>query len=136
NPIKTRPATRPARGMCRWLARPNAHHQSAVLAINGTAYEVLPAYDGEALAGYRLLNADAAMYDLPAHPSGCDCPGHTFHPERQGVRVATRGVREWGRHRSWFCVCCEGSGCSPRVFPPDRRRRVLTLQGLAGASVA
>ena len=84
NPIKTRKATRPARGMCRWIARPNAHHEGGVLAINGTAYEVLPVYDGAALAGYRLLKADGAMYDLPADLSGCDCPDHTFHPERPG----------------------------------------------------
>jgi hypothetical protein len=24
------------------------------------------------------------MYDLPRELSGCDCPGHTFHPERPG----------------------------------------------------
>jgi hypothetical protein len=56
-----------------------------VLAINGTAYEVLPLYDGEALAGYRLLKADGAMYDVgTAGPDGwsCDCPDATFRPDR------------------------------------------------------
>ena len=27
NPIKTRKATRPASGFCRWLSKPNAHHE-------------------------------------------------------------------------------------------------------------
>jgi hypothetical protein len=84
NPIKAPLATRPASGVCRWLSKPNAHHEGSMLAINGTAYEVLPLYDGEALVGYRLLKADATMYDLPADLSGCDCPDHTFHPERPG----------------------------------------------------
>jgi hypothetical protein len=83
NHNKTRPATRPAAGVCRWLSKPNAHHEGGVLAINGTAYEVLPLYDGEALAGYRLLKADGAtMYDLPADLSTCDCPDRCTHPER------------------------------------------------------
>ena len=55
-----------------------------MLSINGTAYEILPVYDGEALAGYRLLKADGAMYDLPGDLSGCDCPDATYHPERPG----------------------------------------------------
>ena len=84
NPIKTRRATRPATGLCRWLSKPNAHHEGGVLAINGTAYEVLPLFDGETLAGYRLLKADGAMYDLPVDLSGCDCPDHCYHPERPG----------------------------------------------------
>src|SRR5215472_6763647 len=82
NPIKT--ATRPASGLCRWLSKPNAHHEGGVLQVNGTAYEVLPLYDDEALVGYRLLKADGSMYDLPRDLSGCDCPDHTFHPERPG----------------------------------------------------
>ncbi len=84
NPSKTGNATRPASGVCRWLTRPYAQHAAGVLAINGTAYEVLPVYDGELLAGFRLLKADGAMYDLPADLSRCDCPDHTFHPERPG----------------------------------------------------
>ncbi|HJT79460.1 MAG TPA: hypothetical protein VJ739_19850 [Gemmataceae bacterium] len=84
NPIKARKATRPAHGVCRWITKPNAERAGGVLAINGTAYEVLPVYDGEALAGYRLLKADGAMYDLPADLSGCDCPDHCYHPERPG----------------------------------------------------
>src|SRR5262245_46940351 len=39
NPIKTRKATRPATGVCRWLTKPNARHEGGVLQINGTAYE-------------------------------------------------------------------------------------------------
>jgi hypothetical protein len=87
NPIKTRQATRPAAGLCRWLSKPNAHHEGGVLQINGTAYEVLPLYDGEALVGYRLLKADATMYDVGTtapHGWTCDCPDATFHPERPG----------------------------------------------------
>ena len=84
NPIKTRRATTPATGTARWVTRPNAEHVGGVLAINGTAYEVLPLFDGAALVGYRLLKADATMYDLPADLSGCDCPDHAFHPERPG----------------------------------------------------
>jgi hypothetical protein len=84
NPIKTCKATRPASGVCRWLTRPNAHREGGTLAINGTAYEVLPLYDGATLAGYRLLKADGTMYDLPADLTCCDCPDHTFHPERPG----------------------------------------------------
>src|SRR5438270_13273009 len=87
NPIKTRKATRPVRGVCRWITKQNAHHDGGVLAINSTAYEVLPVYDGAALAGYRLLKADGAMYDIgTAGPHGwtCDCPDATFHPERPG----------------------------------------------------
>jgi hypothetical protein len=82
NPNKTRKATRPAAGTCRWLTEPNAQHEGGVLAINGTVYEVLPLFDGEAHVGYRLLKTDGAMYDLPADLSGCDCPDATFHPER------------------------------------------------------
>jgi hypothetical protein len=85
NPIKTRKATRPATGVCRWLAKPNGHHEGGVLVINGTVYEVLPLCDGEALAGYRLLKVGTAvMYDLPADLSTCDCPDRTFNPERPG----------------------------------------------------
>jgi hypothetical protein len=87
NPIKTRKATRSAAGFCRWLTRPNAHHEGGVLDINGTRYEVLPLYDGEALVGYRLLKADGTMYDLCAVAPGgwtCDCPDATFNPERPG----------------------------------------------------
>ena len=84
NPLKTRPATRPAAGLCRWLAKPSAEHAGGVLSINGTAYDVLPLLDGDSLAGYRLLKADSTMYDLPADLSSCDCPDHCYHPERPG----------------------------------------------------
>jgi hypothetical protein len=84
NPIKTRQATQPATGTCRWLTRPSRPGEYGVLAVNGTAYEVLALFDGDTLAGYRLLKADGAMYDLPADLGGCDCPDHTFHPERPG----------------------------------------------------
>jgi hypothetical protein len=84
NPLKARRTTRRASGVCRWLTRPNAEHAGGVLAINGTAYEVLPLFDGAALVGYRLLKADATMYDLPADLSGCDCPDRTFNPDRPG----------------------------------------------------
>jgi hypothetical protein len=84
NPIKTRKATHPAVGLCRWLQKPNAERAGGVLSINGTAYDVLPLYDGDVFAGYRLLKADGSMYDLPADLSGCDCPDHCFHPERPG----------------------------------------------------
>lgn len=87
NPLKSRPATRPARGLCRWVRRPNAHHEGGVLSINGITYEVLPVYDGDVLAGYRLLKAEGQMYDLPADLSSCDCPDRCFHPERpQGCK--------------------------------------------------
>jgi hypothetical protein len=84
NPIKTVRATRPAAGTARWLARPDAEGAGGVLDINGTAYEVLPLFDGEAHVGYRLLKADATMYDLPADLSTCDCPDRTFNPDRPG----------------------------------------------------
>ena len=84
NPNKIRKATRPATGLCRWLARPNGRHEGGVLDINGTAYEVLPVYDAEALVGYRLLKTDGSMYDLDASSWRCDCPDATFHPERPG----------------------------------------------------
>src|SRR5690349_11118793 len=84
NPIKTRKATRPAAGLCRWLTRPNARHEGGMLEINGTPDEVLPLYDGEQRVGHRLLKEDGSMYDLPADLSGCDCPDATFHPERPG----------------------------------------------------
>ena len=84
NPIKPRPATRPASGLCRWLSKPNAERAGGVLQVNGTAYEVLPLFDGETFAGYRLLKADGAMYDLPLDLSSWDCPDHTSHPERPG----------------------------------------------------
>jgi hypothetical protein len=86
NPIKTRKATRPAAGVCRWLTKPNAKHEGGVLQINGTVYEVLPLYDGEALVGHRLLKADGTMYDIETacEPWRCDCPDATFHPERPG----------------------------------------------------
>jgi hypothetical protein len=82
NPHKPRKATSPAAGSCRWVTGPNARHEGGVLEINGTAYELLPLYDGDQLAGYRLLKADATTYDLPADLSGCDCPDVHFHPER------------------------------------------------------
>jgi hypothetical protein len=84
NPIKAARATRPAAGLCRWLTRPNAERAGGVLDINGTRYEVLPLFDGEAHVGYRLLKADAMMYDLPADLSTCDCPDRTFNPDRPG----------------------------------------------------
>jgi hypothetical protein len=84
NPIKTRKATKPATGTARWLTKPNADQAGGVLQINGTEYEVLPLFDDQARIGYRLLKADGTMYDLPADLSGCDCPDHTFHPERPG----------------------------------------------------
>jgi hypothetical protein len=84
NPIKTRKATKPATGMARWLTKPNADHAGGVLQINGTGYEVLPLFDDQSRVGYRLLKADGAMYDLTADLTFCDCPDHTFHPERPG----------------------------------------------------
>ena len=85
NPIKTRKATRPAAGLCRWINKPNAHHEGGVLEINGTSYEVLPLFDDLVLVGYRLLKAGTAtMYDLPADLSTCDCPDKTYNPERHG----------------------------------------------------
>jgi len=84
NPIKARPETRPAAGVCRWLTRPNARHEGGVLQVNGTRYEVLPFYDGEALVGHRLLKADGTMYDVDVVTWRCDCPDATFHPERPG----------------------------------------------------
>ena len=96
NPIKVRKATRPASGLCRWLTRPNGHHEGGVLEINGTRYEVLPLYDGETRVGYRLLKADGTMYDLcTAAPGGwtCDCPDATFHPERPGGCKHTRALQ-------------------------------------------
>jgi hypothetical protein len=88
NPIKTRQATLPATGVCRWLTRPNAEHAGGVLSINSTVYEVLPLYDGEALVGYRLLKAGTAtMYDVGTtapHGWTCDCPDATFNPDRPG----------------------------------------------------
>jgi hypothetical protein len=41
----------------------------------------------EALVGYRLLKANATMYDVGTtapHGWTCDCPDATFHPERPG----------------------------------------------------
>jgi hypothetical protein len=84
NPSKFRKATKAASGLCRWLTKPNADHAGGVLQINGTRYEVLPLFDDQARVGYRLLKADGTMYDLTADLSGCDCPDHTFHPERPG----------------------------------------------------
>src|ERR1700741_4347010 len=86
NPHKTRNADRPAAGLCRWLARPNARHEGGVLQINGTAYQGLPLYDGEQRVGYRLLKADGTMYDVETASETwrCDCPDATFHPERPG----------------------------------------------------
>jgi hypothetical protein len=93
NPIKSRKATRPATGTCRWLTKPNANHEGGVLDINGTVYEVLPLHDGETRVGYRLLKTDGTMYDLPADLSGCDCPDSTFHPERPGGCKHRVGLR-------------------------------------------
>jgi hypothetical protein len=93
NPIKTRKATRPVSGVCRWLNKPNPQHEGGVLAINGTRYEVLPLFDGPARVGYRLLKADGTMYDLPADLSGCDCPDATYHPERPGGCKHAAAVR-------------------------------------------
>jgi hypothetical protein len=67
NPVQSRRAARPATGTARWVTRPGAGHLGGVLAINGTRYEVLPIFDGAALAGYRLLKpGTVTMYDLPA----------------------------------------------------------------------
>jgi hypothetical protein len=84
NPHKTRNANRPAAGLCRWLSKPNAEHAGGVLEVNGTRYEVLPLYDGEALAGHRLLKADGTMYDIDGATWRCDCPDAIYHPERPG----------------------------------------------------
>jgi hypothetical protein len=96
NPIKTRKATRPVSGCCRWLTKPNHLHEGGVLEINGTAYEVFVLYDGEALVGYRLLKADGAMYDVgTAEPHGwtCDCPDATYSPERPGGCKHAKALR-------------------------------------------
>src|SRR5690349_14876320 len=82
----SRSRVKPAAGSCRWLTKPNAEQAGGILAINGTAYEVLPLYDGTALVGYRLLKADGRMYDLPADLSRCDCPDATYR-ERECKHV-------------------------------------------------
>src|SRR5690349_21484371 len=87
NPVQSRKATRPATGVCRWITKPASPREGGVLEINGTVYDVLPLYDGEALVGYRLLKADGAMYDVGTaelHGWTCDCPDATYHPERPG----------------------------------------------------
>jgi hypothetical protein len=96
HPRKPVKATRPACGTCRWISKPNRRHEGGVLRINGTAYEVLPLYDGEALVGYRLLKPDGAMYDLDTtapHGWGCDCPDATYHPERPGGCKHVKALR-------------------------------------------
>jgi hypothetical protein len=96
NPIKTRKATRPVSGTCRWLTRPNANHEGGVLEINGTAYEILPLYDDDVRVGYRFLKADGTMYDVgsaEAHGWSCDCPDATYHPERPGGCKHTSALR-------------------------------------------
>src|SRR5262249_44562944 len=75
---RTAKAGPPARGSCRWLNRPNARREGGVLAINGTPYEVLPLYEGDALVGYRLLKADGRMYDVDIATWRCDCPDATY----------------------------------------------------------
>jgi hypothetical protein len=67
-----------------------------VLQINGMPYEVLPLYDGAALAGYRLLKPGGAMYDVGTaepHSWACDCPDATYHPERPGGCKHVRALR-------------------------------------------
>ncbi len=92
---RSRKVLQPARGVCRWLTKPNARHEGGLLEINGASYEVLPLLDGEALAGYRLLKADGAMYDLDVthEPWRCDCPDATFHPERPGGCKHAKALR-------------------------------------------
>jgi hypothetical protein len=83
-------------GACRWLARPNARREGGVLSVNGTAYEVFPLFDDNALVGYRLVKADGTMYDVGvAGPHGwtCDCPDATFRPERPGGCKHVRALR-------------------------------------------
>jgi hypothetical protein len=99
NPIKARPATRPATGLCRWISKPNPDHSGGVLQINGTAYELLPLFaddDGKVLVGYRLHKAGGGLYDVDmSGPRGwtCDCPDATFHPERPGGCKHVAAVR-------------------------------------------
>jgi hypothetical protein len=89
-------ATKPAAGRWRWAAQPGVGPVThpGVLIITGedpktgkpvsTAYVVRENLDGLCLAGWSLTKPDCTVYDLPADFSTCDCPDHTYHPERPG----------------------------------------------------
>src|SRR5262245_15397074 len=90
NARKTARATRPAGGSCRWAVQPTSGlngHPGCLIIANGNgeeAYLVTENADGRLLLGWQLRKADGTTYDLPADLSGCDCPDHTYHPERPG----------------------------------------------------
>ncbi len=83
---KSRKAVKPAHGTVE-LVQPFDRDGRAEIAINGKLYAVEQLLGGDnlELVGYRLTGQDGgAVYDLPLDLSGCDCPDHTFHPERPG----------------------------------------------------
>jgi hypothetical protein len=93
---RSRKPVKPVHGSCRWLTKPNAHHEGGVLQINGTDYEVFPLFDDQIRVGYRLVKADGTMYDVgTAEPHGrtCDCPDATYQPERPGGCKHVKALR-------------------------------------------
>jgi hypothetical protein len=50
-----------------------------------TPYWCLAVFDGERCTGFRLTKfGSGEVYDLPRDLSSCDCPDHTYRPERSG----------------------------------------------------
>jgi hypothetical protein len=82
---QTKAKIKPASGSCRWVV-PIGEVGTGVLEINDTAYTVTVLRSQTGIAGYRMVKADATVYDIGTTEERwtCDCPDATFHPERPG----------------------------------------------------
>jgi hypothetical protein len=60
-----------------------------------SAYWCLAAYVGDRCTGFRLTKfGTGEVYDLPRDLSSCDCPDHTFRPERPGGCKHMQALRQ------------------------------------------
>jgi hypothetical protein len=95
---RSRKVLQPVSGICRWLVRPSSPCDGGTLDINGVAYDVHVLWNETetAVVGYRLIKADATMYDIDsATPHGwtCDCPDATYRSERPGGCKHSRALQ-------------------------------------------
>jgi hypothetical protein len=122
-------ATRPITGSCRWNLRPvlptadDLNGLSGLLAVatedRTTEYLVTPladrVADGAVLRGWSMTKSDGTVYHLDAAEGlRCDCPDHTFHPERPG------GCRHMRALAAALAVLTDGNDPTPPTAPAAR----------------
>jgi hypothetical protein len=57
---------------------------TAEIAIDGKPYYLAKLTAGFQLVGFDPKKAKVTSYDLPLDLSSCDCPDHTYRPNREG----------------------------------------------------